>query len=369
MKRLLAALLLFASPALATEVASPYTDVEMQAAVNTACASDHFVHLGAQTYALGAAVNITCGLAIYGNENQSAIVTLGSTTQNGFYVNTVYSDTFRDFTIQPASGHTQTAGAAIYVTAPGNNNYRSSFLHMRCVSLYDCIKMDAAAYWIVDDLWAQSVTHEGIHIANHYNYDAGDNRIIDSLFCCSGNYTAIYQESGDGLRVTNNKILGAAYGYRGVFAAVPGGSDIVIDGNSIEGTVAAAVALTPPATNPWNFFNFQVIGNQIGIAAGYGISVTQHPANITWLQQANFNDNVFTIIGSPGYGISIYGVADFTISGNSFKSNMPSPYTNTGGIAMQSGNYNGMVCGNTVRFLASPYYLSPGSTGIDINAC
>ena len=159
---------------------------------------------------------------------------------NVFEVATSEAVIFRDLKI--ANGVTKTAGDGIILHGVGSAvNEGSRIDNVTVVGMYrniwlkETLRTVISASYLVSPLFA-SLEKSNVTVANQ---DAGDDVITTTTFDSSAGGTtyAILQEAGGGLKIVANKILHHAFGY--YLSSYPGSatSDLLITGNSFEGSV------------------------------------------------------------------------------------------------------------------------------------
>jgi len=137
----------------------------------------------------------------------------------------------------------------------------SEFTHITITGAATGISFLRAAWWRIEGCsFFNNLT--GVYVRDLANPDAGDSSISNCTFLTTrgNNAYGIVQNSGGGLRIENNKILGGGYGY--CLSLTPGDTtcDLFLIGNSIEGQAYGGAAFVHSGSGV--FLNVLITGNE-----------------------------------------------------------------------------------------------------------
>lgn len=165
----------------------------------------------------------------------------------------------------------------------------------------------------IENCYFSAAAGNAVTIENQNNVDSGDSHISGCTFSGgAAGTTSIYHVSSGGLRVTNNKILGAAYGYRMVLASGAATGVLVISGNSFENQTAAAIAAATLGGGA-TYAGIVICGNHINNSPT-PISFDDATA---FLSRIRITGNDITLSSAGTVGITITNASDFLVEGNS----------------------------------------------------
>lgn len=189
------------------------------------------------------------------------------TTSSGtldLFKTTVKNVVFKDLCIYNASMSTPSEGAAIY--AEQGTGMKISYCTIS--GFYNLIRQLNAGEWFIDHTNLEGMVNAAVIVRDSITPDDGDGTITNCMINArrrDANY-GIYQLSGGGLRLVNNKFNHGyegnqmGFGYYGAFEDTTG--NLLINGNSFENYTNSAIYLDPGVDV--KFFNNVVItGNQI----------------------------------------------------------------------------------------------------------
>ena len=221
---------------------------------------------------------------------------------------------FRDFGLTAAN--TKAAGAGIIFTpATGEIDYAT----IDSVLIYNMprsLDFRAAAKFHLSNSDLLNWTDAGVFVGNTNNIDSGDSSIVGCFLNtgqASGNRNAIYQESGGGLKLTGNKILGGLAGYNLAFKGNTQSGPLLITGNSIENVAGPAIYLGHTATFTGVFGGIVIVGNEIAVCST-GISTDTSAAFVELTISANY----INLSNGTGKLVNLNGVNKFIVSANTF---------------------------------------------------
>jgi len=123
----------------------------------------------------------------------------------------------------------------------------------------------------IENVYFVDYTLKGMKLANKFNGDQGDNKVVDCEFSTSipTAEAGIFQTSSGGLTISGNKFLGGQRAYDGQFDCET--SDLTFTGNSFENLTEGAVRVLP--AEGCRFANFTMSPNQMA-GAFNGVDLT-----------------------------------------------------------------------------------------------
>ena len=213
----------------------------IQAAINKAEATGQCcVYIPSGYYPVGT-LSVTSVLSIRGDSEDTSI--LIQRAANCIVVNSASPVHCEKFEIT-----NQSSGGAGIVVQGGN--HKSTFNRLTFYNSYDAIDFVNCDTWHVEQTHIEGYTHWGLSVQNTGSWDSGDSEVSGCFFSTQpmNGATAINQISGDGLRVTNCKMLGGNVGI------AKGDSDythgnLMISNCSIEAQTIAGIYITGPFAN------------------------------------------------------------------------------------------------------------------------
>lgn len=219
---------------------------------------------------------------------------------------------FRDFGL--TATNTKAAGAGIIFTpATGEIDYAT----IDSVLIYNMprsLDFRAAAKFHLTNSDLLNWTDAGVFISNTNNIDSGDSSIVGCFINtgqATGNRNAIYQESGAGLKLTGNKILGGLAGYNLAFKGNSQSGPLLITGNSIENVAGPAIYLGHTASYTGIFGGIIIVGNEIAVCSS-GISTDTSAAFV----EMTISSNYINLSNGTGKLVNLNGVNKFIVSAN-----------------------------------------------------
>jgi hypothetical protein len=246
----------------------------------------------------------------------NSVISSSSATADIFSVTTDDPVNFLDLRLV-STAPTRTAGAGIRFSGstPSSYNRSSRVGNVVFDGMYDAVVLYSTAGVRVVDCNIINSYHAGVLKYNNYNKataDTGDDIVSDSSFDNGGSndpVAAIFQVSGGGLRISNNKILKHRYGY--YMRLGTSTSDLIITGNSFEKQKESAIAFT--RSGAAEFGNVVIASNQVAIVPTF-LSVT---GNAAWISNLSITGNAISTFATA---ITLDAGTDYTINGNTFVS-------------------------------------------------
>lgn len=171
-----------------------------------------------------------------------------------------------------------------------------------------------------------SSSQAGVRLRNSQDIDAGDADISSNqIFGKGGSLANIWFQSGSGVRVMNNKLQTADFGFYGDFVNAATTNDVLIEGNSIEGHVIDSIRLRPQgALTQVSLVN--IVGNELHPNPGLGIlRVLSNPADGIWMKGVVVSGNTGLVTGlTATRGLEFFGVQGLMV-GNNYWRNWGAP--------------------------------------------
>jgi hypothetical protein len=275
------------------------------------------------------------------------IVPLSSPIMNFFHIRTKGSVRISDVELE---GLPQTGGDGILVEGSaggGDENEDTVIERVSLANTWNGIHLKAAAAAIISQCHIRESRHYGVFIQNTYNADHGDSTIEGtSISSAVENSIGIHQESGGGLRLVNNKIIGnypatqgMGIGYELVLGSNVSTSILVITGNSIENQRDRGIRMYRSDSN--SFFYMVTIGqNEIaGQNVGIEIFDAASPQSASWLRTVSIMGNV--MMWQSNAAIALHQVEGAFLTGNVMHSAPTGIYLNTTGVTPTNVNISG----------------------------
>lgn len=297
----------------------------------------------APTWLLGA------GRGNYTGANAASKVTCTSGTASLF---TVSKDgtRFTGLCLQNTSGTTPTAGAGISVTGADSGDL-NIYEHLFIDGFWIDIDINDGAQWVMDDCFIFGPVKYGLRIQHIDLVDGGDMSVSNSFFYAAHGRSAdsaIRQQSGGGLKVTNCKIntyIGAPGEFaRGVDVVIASGvatSVLLVSNTSIENVTANAMYIDGSAGT---FGKIILAGVEC-----YLNSTTTNAVSITSASDIVVSDCVFTLVSGTGtYAIAVASVNNMIVG--------PCTFSGHSALFHQATSTNVTVQG-------SPYYQTVQVSG------
>ena len=253
-------------------------------------------------------------------------------------------------------------GIRIAGASAQTENIASTIRDVTLMKIVNPIHLKAAAAAKIVGCYLENFDGSGILVENTVNPDHGDNT-IQATNISSGNQTTaigIDQHSSGGLRLINNKIIGALIGYRLAYSGTAPSSILEIVGNSIENqsrTNGRGIQLTRTVDQT---FSKVVIGNNQITRQYIGLEIYDAFASpsANWLTSVSIVGNVFTDQNNPpynpGYGIVLYQLNGAFITGNNFANETTGIHVTGGSPPVYGTNIN--IGGNTYVSVTTHIY-------------
>jgi hypothetical protein len=318
----------------------------MQAAHNTG----KVVYYPAGEYRFSNTINVALGGILGSGLGTTFLVSTNTSNSNLFNYTGTTAGYFSGFQIQAPLA--KTAGAAFEVVTATNDNAYSVFENVNFNQLPVGISFTKARLFKIIGCNFISYTVAGCLVANTDNNDAGDSVISNSTFY-GGSPTAhgIVQYSSGGLKIIGNKFNDGATAYFLNYTVTSATSILIIDGNSIENMVSAAISLQSSVASSFTFNFVAISNNEIAICAN-GITTD----TTGFISEMSVTGNVINVSAS-GAAIALVKVNNFTIGENTF--NGPG---GTVGINLDTCT-NGKIGSNSYA-TATPYAIFTSTVAV-----
>ncbi len=336
-----------------------------QNAVNQAQSSGGALFLDSGTYKITSAINVTACLSVLGAGNAS-IVSLGSTTQNGFNITTTCQAHLHDFSMT-ATGP-QSAGAMVLVNPASGENSGTDIHDMSFSNYYTALDFEKAAGWRVNhNIFSDGVAQTAI-VKNTNNADSGDSEFIgnDVQYAAAGaSAIGVYQESSGGIKIVGNKFNTVNYGYQLNTASGISSSIIIIDGNSIENCVTSCIHLGTQAPTAGQWRAVQIVGNEImALTGANAIKITASSTN-TWLLGVSIVGNSILLESGTGMcGVCVDYATAVSVADNYIED---VPGGNSTGISFTSNTSLSSISHNIYRSFPAGFAIANASTTTTID--
>jgi hypothetical protein len=193
-------------------------------------------------------------------------------------------------------------------------------------SWYRDIWFKSCASWIVKDCYFDVAAQNNIFVQNTALPDWGDQVVHGCTFVSSGSWTTqaqIRQESGGGLKLSDNKFLGAT-AVRGLDVAVADGvntSIVLLSNNSFENHTTSAIRVTQAGPSfTGSFFNVVLSGNQFSVrGTGPGVDVVGLGSNSSFVRRVVLTGNEMDGVKANGNAlVSIKNARLVSLAANQF---------------------------------------------------
>ena len=282
-----------------------------QAAVNAASVNPGEVYVPPGNYLVGA-VAVANPVRVLGAGLASSIWPL-TTTTTVFTVSTVQPVVFEDLSFGYFRAVEQAAGSAIVFDTGSGTQPNGYSRVLRCTFAKQFLPLDfvRANFWIVDGCSFQECLG-GVRIRNSAAEDTGCGWVTNCYFEQDASQltggvnvgVGIDHQSGGGLIVTNNRILGYQYGYALTLnlLSIASTSDLIIAHNSFEINATAAIVLQQGVDNTKAFANVHITDNQIAYCK-QGIILAAGTGANTWLSKWMVCDNLIEVAANQGPAI------------------------------------------------------------------
>lgn len=308
--------------------------------------------------------NITIpGGGIVGDGAYQTFLNTTSTNSNNVFLYTgANAGRFENFQLQTNTGPGQKAGGYGITVGPASGEVSGMrFFEMVMNNLPNCVSFVRASLWSVIALNCYGFTGTALLVDNQNNGDSGDSSITDCEFTSPGNNSAnaIRQVSSGGLKITSNKFNNDGVGYLLDLGTVVGGvstSDLMITGNSFEGSFFSAIQLQRQGGSTATFQNVVIDGNQFLVASTNGSGIYSVDSS-GFLSNVAIGTNVFTVTGTgAAAGILLDYVTNFSIDTQTMQGSGGSSV----GISLGVHNVAGRLAGQQIRGFGSSVSASTG---------
>jgi hypothetical protein len=273
-----------------TLVACAPAQAQTQAALQAQLDAGGIVTLSATTIALREPLRITRSVTLQGSGSRSQLVAPTDADFPALIVATEERVRLVDFWVTASGPRPLTSiGILVQGSTPQTMSYGLTLENLDIAWQGIGIDIRAASRYRIVGCYIVESQWIGVRLNNAVNPDTGDGMITETTFDTRAPaLAAIYQQSGGGLRLLNNKILEHRYG---VWLDVAGGvrtSILILVGNSLEHQ-ETSLKISRAASSA-SFGGVVVTGNQI-VASGPGLDI---PA---WVTDVTVGDNV--VLASP----------------------------------------------------------------------
>jgi hypothetical protein len=199
-----------------------------------------------------------------------------------------------------------------------------------------------------------------IYIKNIVSPDAGDNLIEGNTFAygTTSNCWAIHFDSGGGLRIIGNKVIGFEFAFDLNLQETTG--VLIISGNSFEGQGTLAIKLAQGVAGK-SFNSVVITGNQASGSAGF-LSIGSGSGGTPWVNNFSITGNMMFNIASGGCAIYSDGTNTGIISGNTFYG--PNDSSGTG-INIGANAINTEIAKNSIVGFLRPISCASSSSTIN----
>jgi hypothetical protein len=258
------------------------------------------------TYPITQPLVISSPCTIYGAGPKVTTIAPATAGQAAFQITSKLAVTIKELGI--VSGAANQVG--ITTSPSGGNgtwNEFSIFRDLHITGFQVGLQLSNSSDWIVDGCIIDGAGQQvGIQVDNSINVDAGDSCISNCTISGlnTGNSVGISQYSSGGLKITNSKIIGYAYGYLMELSAGAQTSDLFISNCSFESQTQTCIGFTRQAGSG-TFQTVCITGNELQCAS----PVHNFDAS-SWLSGVGIVNNRL------GGSISMAGVADLLASPN-----------------------------------------------------
>ncbi|WP_456681860.1 right-handed parallel beta-helix repeat-containing protein [Bradyrhizobium sp. USDA 3311] len=309
----------------------------------------------------GAVIDGPC--SIFGCGRSESMLQINGATGNGLLINTPSEVQIESLWIRGAPG--ASAGAGISLAGGASQNLFSTFRDLLVDQCAAGFATTTAADWTIDNCVFNVCTVYSVFVQDTYNPDAGDSQIVSSTLAGAAGSTLIYQASSGGLKITGNKIIGGAYGYRMVLPDNTQTVDLLFTGNSVENQTAGGLQMVRSSSLVGSTFaNVAITGNQFAQGLGAVTTLAQiGDVNTGWLFNVAVTGNVFTLSDPHSTALTMNAVSDWVASGNIFFG--PTGANSCFGIATLGTSGPGRIGANLFENINTP--ISNGSVAVFVD--
>jgi len=280
-------------------------------AMQAAHATGKVVYYPEGEYKFSSTITMSLGGIVGSGLGTTYLVSTDTTSNNLFEYTGTTAGYFSGFQLQATAG--KTVGAGIEIVTNTNDNAYSAFENVNFFQLPVGISFTKARLFKVIACNFISYTVAGCLVANISNNDAGDS-VISSCSFFGGSPTAhgIVQYSSGGLKIIGNKFNDGATAYFLNYTVTSSTSILIIDGNSIENMVSAAISLQSTVASTFTFNFVTISNNEIAICAN-GITTD----TTGFISEMSVTGNVINV-SAAGACCALVEVTNFVIGSNTF---------------------------------------------------
>jgi len=287
----------------------------IQAAINWAGPRAREIFFPRGDYLYGG-VTVSDGWSVHfiGENTAATSLSLNNGAATGFNCATSMPVTFEKLTFQYKTGVIGTAGAFIALPGGATMNANSRFRSLQMNGPWIGINATGAYAWLADTVFMGNFVSVALVVGNSFVGDAGDSTISNCVLTTNVvTAIGISHVSSGGLRIISNKHIGGFCFYSLGLASGVNTSDLLITGNSIEGTSSSGLLASRQSTTG-TFSNVVITGNQF---AGIQFPINFNNGVTGWFSKLSITGNVF-LVSANGVGVNISTASGFQISGNQF---------------------------------------------------
>ncbi len=234
-------------------------------------------------------LTITESITIYGDTREGTYLYTTGADFDIFSIDCQDGVVIRDLKIYDKTGATDNAGIyAAFATATSNE--RIILRDLLLVNMYNGIEINDGYRFTIDNVHVANALNYGMWLANEGDFDGGDSTVTNCVITTvDGANAAIYQKSGGGLRIINNKLLGGSTGANGCVYGIhfdfnptgnqaTGSAILQISSNSIENFKTRHILLDLASDPGLHFGGITIVGNEFAswvTSTGSGIRIDQ----------------------------------------------------------------------------------------------
>ena len=285
-------------------------------------------YLDSGTYLITSSLSVTGTITIRGaGRNMSTLAPVVGITAISVVTPNLQPVDFSKFSVTyPSAASTGTAGIKVSGTT-GNMNYNSMFRDLHITNAYIGIQFDAALLFVIDYCTVSNAVQHSIQVANSVNPDFGDSIIANSTLGglpSAATIAHIHFQSSGGLRVINNKVIGAHYGILLDLGLGVTTSILLVTNNSFEVLATSALLMKRVTGATGTFHNIVFDGNELSDCGNVPICSPADP-NGQWLSRVIVTNNLIggATTGAPTL-VSIASTMGLIVSDNIFDGDAPS---------------------------------------------
>jgi hypothetical protein len=213
----------------------------------------------------------------------------------------------------------KTSGNALVVQGTGSGEVSGGrFSHITFQTIPTGIYFARSSLYSVTNCNFYDFSKTGLLIDNLNAGDSGDSSIIGCVFAAptpSSNRYGIQQLSSGGLKIVGNKFNNNTIGYLLNLSDQVNTSDLMIVGNSFEGSSANCIQLQRQAATTKTFNNITISGNQLLVEGATGAGIYSANGSI-FCSNMSITGNVVGLNTSAAQGILLDYVNSTLIEGN-----------------------------------------------------